>query len=179
MNKKKIRLLIEEAIQKQLIMNTYLCYSYYYSNLIPVAISNKLLLVINEDDFIFNGFQIVRLKDIQKVKIKDDICVDILKQEGLFDNISMPMISMDSWKSIFTSLKNNGKNIIIEKESLDDSDFFIGKIKSVHKKQVIMREFDANGVWNKETTKIPYSTITTMKFGSRYVDVFSKYLRKE
>lgn len=177
MKMSKIRLLLEEAKQKQQIMNTYLCYSHYYYNLIPIELSNKLLLAINEDDFILNGFRIVRVKDIKKIKIKDDICTDILRAEGVLDNISIPVINLDNWEMVFISLKNYKKNIIIENENLDDTEMFIGRIEAIRKKHVIISEFDAEGKWNKETTKIAYSSITVVKFGTRYVEVFSKYLK--
>lgn len=35
---------------------------------------------------------------------------------------------------------------------------------------------DADGVWIDELFEMPFSQITSITFGSRYVEVFSKYL---
>ncbi len=70
------------------------------------------------------------------------------------------------------------KNIIVEKENLndDESEFVIGRIERVYKEFAYVRHFDADGVWQDEPYKIPYSEITSVSFGTRYVDIFSKYL---
>jgi hypothetical protein len=41
-----------------------------------------------------------------------------------------------------------------------------------------MRGFDADGIWDEEPTEILFSNVTSVTFGSRYVEVFSKYVPK-
>ena len=78
---------------------------------------------------------------------------------------------------IFTE---NEKNIIVEKESLneDECEFVIGRIEKIYKKFVYVYHFDADGVWQDKPYRIPYAEITSVSFGTRYVEVFSKYLEE-
>ena len=46
----------------------------------------------------------------------------------------------------------------------------------VLKNKVLFRHFDADGIWQDEPYEILFSQITTVTFGSRYVEVFSKYV---
>jgi hypothetical protein len=134
---------------------------------------------MEEFDFMLNGYSIRRFRDTTAVEIKDDKCLEINILEGNIDKIIVPDVDITNWESIFISLKKIGKNIIIEKESLNDSEteFFIGRIESVHSKFLSFRHFDADGIWEEEAYKIQYTKITSVTFGSRYVDIFSKYLK--
>ena len=87
-------------------------------------------------------------------------------------------MDLSDWYSVFLSLQKMGKNIIVEKESLDDDEweFAIGRIEKVLKNKVLFRHFDADGIWQDEPYEILFSQITTVTFGSRYVEVFSKYV---
>ena len=38
------------------------------------------------------------------------------------------------------------------------------------------KHFDADGIWQDELLEIPFSQITTVVFGSRYVETLSKYV---
>lgn len=75
-------------------------------------------------------------------------------------------------------MKKMNINVIVEKESLneDECEFTIGKIDRVLKKCVYIYHFDADGVWDDEPYRIPYTEITSVSFGTRYVETFSKYL---
>ena len=88
----------------------------------------------------------------------------------------MPDIDITDWYSAFSSLSKLNINIIVEKESLDDDEceFVIGKIVKVLKTKVIFKHFD--GVWQEDYYEIPYSQITSITIGNRYVSVFSKYV---
>ena len=106
------------------------------------------------------------------------MCDDILRREGIIDTLKAPEIDISSWQTIFEGLKLMGQNIIVEKKSLDEDEweFTIGRIERVYKNFVYIRHFDADGIWQDEPYKIPYTEITNVKFESRYVTVFSKYI---
>lgn len=178
MTKKEMIKLLSESVNPNKICRVFLKYDYYYIYYFPLKVNDTFFLGIKEDDFILNGYSIRRIRDITKVEIKDDKCLEINILEGNINNLYVPEVDITSWKSIFTSLKNLGKNIIIEDESLDEDEwqFFIGRIESVHSNFVYFKHFDADGFWQEESYKIPYSKVTSVTFGSRYVEVFSKYL---
>ena len=178
MKKIEIIELINTAVKSKEMCSIFFKYNYHYSYHFPLKTSEKLFLSANEDDFIINGFSVRRFCDIKKVEIKDDKCVEIIKCEGVLDNIKMPEINITDWYNTFLSLSKLNIYIIVEKESQDDDEceFAIGKIVKVLKTKVIFKDFDADGVWQEDYYEIPYSQITSVTFASRYVDVFSKYV---
>lgn len=178
MKKSDIKKLVKSAEENIRIINAYFRYDPNYYNLIPLKSNDKLFLVINEDDFIFDGYSIYRFKDLTKLKIKNNMCDKILKEEGLTSTITVPSIDIESWKSVFESLKYLNRNIIVEKQSLDDeeSEFVIGRIEKIYKSFAYVWHFDANGIWGDSPIRVPYSEITNIIFCSRYVETFSKYI---
>ena len=72
------------------------------------------------------------------------------------------------------------RNIIVENQTIvpGDSEFVIGRIEKIYKKFVYIRNFDADGIWDDSPIRVPYTEITNVTFASRYVDVFSKYLKE-
>ncbi len=178
MKKIEIIELINMAVKSKEMCRIFFKYNYYYSYHFPLITSEKLFLSANEDDFIVDGFTIRRFSDIKKLEIKNDKCVEIIKCEGVLDDIKVPEIDITDWYNTFLSLSKLNINIIVEKESLDDNEceFAIGKIVKVLKTKVIFKGFDADGVWQEDFYEIPYSQITSVTFASRYVDIFSKYV---
>lgn len=75
-------------------------------------------------------------------------------------------------------MKKLNINVIIENEDPDDYSFDIGPITEVSDEAVYIRYFDAKGLLNEESTEISWDKITKVEFDSRYINVFSKYLRE-
>ena len=178
MKKSEVIELINLALKKNGMCNIFFKYNHHYSYQFPLKTSDKLFLSANEDDFIIDGFSIRRFCDIKKIEIKNDKCVEIIKSEGVLDNLLVPEIDITDWYNTFLSLSKLDINIIVEKESLNDDEceFAIGKIVKVLKTKVVFNHFDADGIWQEDYCEIPYSQITSVTFASRYVDVFSKYV---
>lgn len=152
-------------------------YFYFY----PVGISDKLLFGILEDDFILDGFQIKRISDLTKIELKDDLCVQINKDNKILDNIEIPSVDLNTWNSVFNSLIKMNNIIIIEAEELDDSNnlFTIGRIINNDKSEVVFKEFGADGVWEEDLLYIPYKYIISVTFSSRYCNEWEKYFNKQ
>ena len=167
---------IKKAKDENLLCRMYFKYDTNYFYYLPVAFNEKFFYGIEEDDFIADGFSIRRISDLSKVEARDDKCNEFLVKEKTFENINAPLINLDSWKTIFEALQKTEKYIIVEKESLDDdeSEFTIGKIMKINNTSLWMKDFDAEGEWDE--TIIPYRSITSVTFQSRYVLVWAKYL---
>lgn len=88
----------------------------------------------------------------------------------------MPPIDISDWKSIFDSLMALGCFIIIENEI--SGEFAIGIIEKTFRNKLYFKSFDADGVWDDVGMEIPYSQITTVKWATRYADVWQKYLQR-
>jgi|GEM_PF-713188 hypothetical protein len=182
MNKQKAKKIIEDGIKNKMLfrywrkrVDFYSCFGYFCN------VGSDLAMVIDEDDFIFDGYHIIRLRDITEIEPKNDYYDYILEQEGLKSKIVVPKIRLDSWQTVLEDLQSTGKNVIIESESLekDKSQFGIGKIIKTYKTLVHLKHFDADGIWDDGPTIIPYNTITKVIFDSRYVSVFSKYTKEQ
>lgn len=134
MQKEEIKLLLKQAQKYKIVANVDFRFDVRYYNLIPLIANEKLFLCINENDFIFDGFSIFRLKDIKKIEVKEDFCDKILRDEGLIDTIETPNIDISDWKSVFQNLKAMDKNIIVEKQTINGvgSEFVIGKIDKIY-----------------------------------------------
>ena len=178
MKKSEMKEVVRSAIAPKNLCRMFFKYDVNYRYYFPIQVSNKLFLGAEEDDFILDGFSIRRFCDLTKVQIKDDKCIEIIRNEGILNNLSAPEVDLTDWHSVFLSLQRIGKNIIVEKESLDETEweFAIGHIEKVLKNKVLFRHFDADGIWQDSPHEISFSQITSVTFGSRYVEIFSKYV---
>jgi len=178
MTKTQIKEMMKQSIEPHKICRVFLAYDVNYRYYFPLIVGERLFLGAEEDDFILDGYSMRRFKDVVKSEIKDDKCLEIDTAEGLLEHLIIPDIDVTDWATSLTSLQAIGKNIIIENESLDENEakFAIGKVVKVLKNKVLFKAFDADGVWEDELWEIPFSKITSITFGSRYVEVFSKYL---
>ena len=86
MKKVEIKELLSAAVTSKEMCKILFKYNYHYSYHFPLIISDELFLSANEDDFIIDGFSVRRFCDIKDVVIKDDKCVEIIKNEGVLDN---------------------------------------------------------------------------------------------
>ena len=176
MRKSDIKSIVREAINSRKLLQELMKYNNYYELCFPVSYSNKLFLAANEHDFIIDGFTIYRFKDVKEVLITGDKYFEIAKEEGLIESIEAPDIDISDWYNVFVSLQEINKNIIVENGYEENSFFAIGKIKKVTKTKVYMQYFDADGIWEEELWEIPFTQITSVSFGTRYIEVFSKYV---
>lgn len=178
MTKVEIKEIVASCMNEKTICRIFLRYDISYRYYIPLFISDKLFLGAEEDDFIIDGYHIRRFKDITKAQIKDDMCIEILKREGVIDRITTPDVDITSWETVFRSLQKRMENIIVEKEDPDEKKckFVIGRIEKIYKNYAYVRHFDADGIWQEEPYRIPYTEITSITFDSRYVNTYSKYL---
>lgn len=149
----------------------------YSDNLVygfPLAVAEQLFLMAEDDDFILNGFTIRRLRDIYELSDRKGIYQSIAEKEGLtaFD---VPDVVISDWKNVFASLEKLRKHIIVERE-YDGGFFYIGTIEAVTDDHVLLRHYDADGIWQEEPVAVLYRDITSVSFGTRYAEVFSKYV---
>lgn len=70
--------------------------------------------------------------------------------------------------------------ITIQREYDDDDYFFvIGEIVKVTSTEVWFKDFNVNGTWNSKVSIIPFDIITTIRFNSRYINTWAKYINKD
>lgn len=146
----------------------------YYLNYFPVKVNEKFFLGAIEDDFQLDGFRLCPVNRIKKVEPRDSKCLDINISEGVVDKLYTPNVSISGWKQIFRSLKGMSRYVMVD----TDQSMYVGAVDTIKKHSVILRCFDADGIWQEEPVKIRFKDIQSVTFGSRYVDIFSKYVPK-
>lgn len=145
-------------------------YFYYYPN----DVNEHFLLAQEENDFLLDGFHIRKISHITKVEIKDDLCQTINIWNGITKQVYNPHIDLSSWQSIFMRLRGFSGFLIIE-DNINEQ-FAIGKIVKVNKRNLIFRQFGADGVWQEGMLTIPYSSITHVAWDTRYANNWFDYL---
>jgi len=145
---------------------------------VVVKETDDLMLIHQNIDFQFDGYVVVRTKDITKSaeSPSNDFCAEIMKKEGLWEKPPKNVrgLPLDAWPSLLTRFV--GKVVILENEKTDD--FYIGVVLEVGEKAVIIDYIDGVGDRMGEE-RIPYKKITQMRFGDRYSTLFGKYLKDE
>jgi hypothetical protein len=144
--------------------------TYYY----PFIIGENYFVGIEEDDFMLDGYEIRPYNVIKNIEYRDGLYSYINEKEGLFDSIIFPEVNLNSWSTIFESLKKMNKIIIVENEFSED--FAIGFIEKIFNDHISFIDFDADGIWSDKSLELPYSLITNVIFNSRYINVWEKYL---
>lgn len=168
---------LKEAIEPQRMVRILFHYAEFDRYFFPLAVDKELFLCTEESDFLLDGFTIRRIRDVERIEPREGIYTEIMRREGFLNDLKTPEVNISCWQAVFRSLQNMGRNIIVERESLDgDSLFAIGTIQAVGEDRVLLLPFDADGIWQDETLEIPYSDITSVSFDTRYINVFSKYL---
>ena len=175
MKKKKVIKILNKGIELTEICCCYFTYDKNYYCYYPNLVNEKFLVGQEEDDFLLDGYHIRKISQLKRVEIKDDLCNIINKSNGLTKKVEAPNINISSWRSIFNSLKKLNKFIIIE-DAINEQ-FAIGLIKKIGKRKVHFYDFDADGIWQENLLEIPYSSITSVSWGTRYAENWENYLR--
>ena len=140
-----------------------------------VSESESLILIQKEYDFEFDGFMVLRSRDITKQYTSDSnsYCEGIMREEGLWKDPPQWVCSipLSDWRSVLTAL--SGKPVVIENER--KGDFYIGPVVACEDHSVLIHFFDACGQWQK-IERVQYRTITSVKFGDRYSMIHYRHL---
>lgn len=144
--------------------------------------SDQFLLVQQVEEFDLNGYAIIRKDHFSALRANefDEVMEQILKEEGILKKKYglKKTISLDSWTSMFETLKKKDFHVIVECEDLEEPTFTIGPVTKVGKNSVQVHFYDAIGVYDKKPTKIKFEDITLVRFGDRYSTIFRKYAVK-
>jgi len=140
--------------------------------------SSKLTLIANEDDFLIDGYKIIRNDDIVLCRPTPTsrYSTHLMKKEGvLADSGIASLVDISSWHSLLGDLKRLEEYVIVEDEQSEE--FLIGPIRRLNKMSVTIDYFDGCGKWQKPRI-IRYENITCVSFRSRYLDIHKKYIKK-
>lgn len=157
--------------------NFYFSFDTNFYNLIPLKVSDKLLLAAHDDDFLIDGYKIARLKHIEKVADKGGKYNEILAFEGINNGIQVPEINIENMRLVCKHFLDKQQYISLEFESKNYKwNFAIGKIIKLTDKHIHFAYFDSMGNWTNKLLKIKYSDILIIHFGDRYTETFSRHV---
>lgn len=144
-----------------------------------ISNTKEFFFGVEEFDFALDGYQIRRFDDFEDAIVIKNFSAKINVYEGLLEQIKPYKIDLTSFETIFNSLLLLDSIISIEREYDDEDTFFlIGRIVKVTEVSVWFKDFNVDGKYNEEINIIPYDIITTIRFDSRYINVWSKYLNE-
>ena len=142
---------------------------------VVVGESDKLILIQREYDFQFDGYIAIRRRDITKsyTSESNQYCAGLMKKDGLWKTPTKAArtLPLADWQTLLGALV--GQPVIIENERTGD--FFIGPVVDGTARSVRICNFDGCGRWQK-FERVPYRSITSVQFGSRYITVHSRHL---
>ena len=149
---------------------------------IPLAVSKYFILIAVIDDFLIDGYQVIRLEDVTCVERGDTEV--FLERVFLSENIevnrdNLLLGHMDSMQDMFTVFLNSKKHISIENETEEQFFFYIGIVLEVTDQYIDFIDYDEMGIWRRNSERVFYKDITCISFKSNYINVLSKYTRKE
>lgn len=146
----------------------------------PVRISSSLMAIQELDEFHFNGYRILRLKDI--VKVRRSRCETtqqkILKSTGELENHdALSWLRLGSWRSLLSCLKKQKACVCISSGLIKVNVFAIGEIHHLADKTVVLNSFDAHGQRCSPKHRLQYSDITEVLFGDEYSVTFNNFVK--
>jgi hypothetical protein len=150
-------------------------------NGIILKMSDNFLLIRRIDDFLLNGFAIIRLDQFDRLrcgKFEKAYKKILIFENILTDSSNLYLeINLNSWQSIFENLRKMDFHVSIECEELEEPSFTIGPIKRITESSVSILYYDPTGKLDDKNTIIKFDDITLLEFGDRYSTIFKKYLR--
>ncbi|MBO4928500.1 MAG: hypothetical protein J5379_09675 [Clostridiales bacterium] len=178
MKKFEITAVLEEACRQTLLCRMFLkadpnCYSCF-----PIKAGEDLFLYMDEQDFRLDGYVVRRLKDIVEINSKQDLTSEILESEGVTASVEKIDIDISSWEKALSYLSKHRLNAIFESEDRNSGniDYVIGRVEKIDDRYLYVRAFDYDGKWEEKPTRIAFSELVSISFGTRYVEIFTKYL---
>ena len=138
-----------------------------------------VILKVN-DDFLYNGFTVFPISSIAKIRHNsyDQFFDFIMEHEGQKDKIKIThKINLETWETIFNSIKEANLSCSVENENYDKFFFKIGELVNVKKRSLKILNFDPAGYIDDQPTKIKYKEISAVGFDNNYTNTISKYLR--
>ena len=145
------------------------------------GIGRALVVIEQYHDFYCEGHRALALGGIESIRADahERHKERILRAERLRPRrLSVPAPALEGWSALLAWLRRRGRNVIIECEDRPDpvQDFYIGRIERVDEHEVLFAYFDPVGRWDPALDRIPVREITSVQFGTPYIEYMSKHL---
>ncbi len=152
----------------------------YYG--IVVAIRSEFIVVCDDSEFEFNGFQIFPKQSITEVRDgRVEACINrIIRSNQALETVTTPqwISECEGIVDVLHSIHRQDIWPIVESlyENKQKTAFYIGPITKVGDHSLWLRCYDGDGKWEKRY-ELDYSDIFRIEFGSRYERHFNAYMK--
>lgn len=176
MKKDWVRALLVDAIErrfpvslmrKKLELPPLLC--------VPLAMGEHLALVAPYVDFLPDGYEVVRLRDISRIAEdgRTSFHGRIMASEGVLADLSFPpALPLSDFPQLLTYLMELGEPVIVTGKN---QVYLLGTIGKVGKSKLGVRYIDGEGSVDDHLTRIAYEDIQSICFGTRYLRLLLQY----
>lgn len=130
----------------------------------------SLLIHVN-DDIRFDGFQVIRNKDIRKLE-PDPYAqfVETALRRRRERRPTRPRIDLRNMGGLLRSAGRHISLVALFRERIDPDVCHIGAVVHVGKRRVSLHEISPDGTWDEDLEKHSLREITRVEFGSAYED---------
>lgn len=147
--------------------------------------TSDLLLMSKTDDFHYDGFTVIRKRDISKLEVtdKERFFKSILDREGHTSGVirrhKQLGVRLGDLQEVLGQVQRKGLPVIIECKYGKSGIFQIGPVLEVTKKRVRLDHFSATGVFDAKPVITKLKDITLIQFDSPYANIMFKYIKRE
>ena len=132
--------------------------------------SNELVLlnVTNSDLVCFNGYSVIRRRDVRKMKVRktNSFMIRALQLRGL-TAIPPREISIASWPELLESINKQFPLFTIHQEWLDNEVCYVGRLAARTATTFGLKEIDPDTRWTRSRS-YKFSDLTKVDFGGGY-----------
>lgn len=143
----------------------------------PLGFSDELLAALYVHDFHIDGLIFLRRDTITDIQVNATAKFQrqLLEDGGHIaeDLFSLPH-RIDSFESVLAGLPPN-QIAILEEESLDASEFWIGRYVWREDRTHWIHEFSGAANWDNELTEINLDAVTCCQLKSNYIKFYQRY----
>ena len=146
-----------------------------------LAYSDSLVLIQYVYDFILDGLMVLRLADISEMSsTKTDIFQnELLKHEGLYDKIDFDAdYDVSSWPTVFKTLGEKFKYVIVEDEREEDPVFLLGLFEKIDQNSVYLTCFSGAANWDSEFAAMDFKDISSFQVNNNYINVYKRHFER-
>lgn len=141
----------------------------------PVAVNDGFVLIREENELSLDGYQMRPLSAIDFVETVKGKYALLCRLMELPEKLGDSEFPIDGYKSLLTKLKEG--DLLVQVEDEREEIFSIGAVERAEEDKAYIREFDAEGKWEKKSTPFSYKKLTCVGFGGRYAAAWKKYFK--
>ena len=145
----------------------------------PLCVRGNLLLLQDVEEFRPDGYSMVRVCDIEDLRSGnyERFSERVLRDEGWTPRVPAD-IEVGDFQHLFETFHRSGEIVIVECESNEDEDFYIGRVTGVTEDHVDIHYFNALAELDPHPTRVDLHHITRAQFRNRYIGVYDRYVER-